>query len=291
MQNREWNLIDFHGKFLEDYMKWSVAHPEEAAREEDSDAHYYDMYADWLNTPKDWLGGVSPRGYFAEIQDAPMLVSAFMEYILQEMEVPDPLAERLVAEAEAVYPIFLHILMEDAPQEDISPEELQQIRAEILPLIGEMHKPHPYLRYIALLEGQTEETALAEELAEALMETGTKYFSQMLAAYARADGYARMAFLDLFSRMPGEDKAFFLLRDALEEPDADVAFLADCLGRLGDPRAVEAMKKVLYRPGLAYYQFKELKNAIEELSGEELEEMDFSGDALYEYLKEDHDAE
>ena len=144
MQNREWNLIDFHGKFLEDYMKWSVAHPEEAAREEDSDAHYYDMYADWLDTPKDWLGGVSPRGYFAEMQDAPMLVSAFMEYILQEMEVPDPLVERLVAEADTVYPIFLNILMEDAPQEDISPEELQQIRAEILPLIGEMHKPHPY---------------------------------------------------------------------------------------------------------------------------------------------------
>ena len=64
MQNREWNLIDFHGKFLEDYMKWSVAHPEEAAREEDSDAHYYDMYADWLDTPKDWLGGASPRGIF-----------------------------------------------------------------------------------------------------------------------------------------------------------------------------------------------------------------------------------
>ena len=27
------------------------------------------------------------------------------------------------------------------------------------------------------------------------------------------------------------------------------------------------------------------------VTSEELEEMDFSGDALYEYLKEDHDAE
>lgn len=293
MQKREWNLIDFHAKFTEEYMQWCLQHQEQLQGEaEDTDTLYYEMYEQWLEQPKNWLDGASPRGYFAEMQDAPMLVSAFMEYILQEMDVPDPLLERLLEERESVYPIFLNILMErETGQEDISLEELQEIRAQIIPLIGEMHKPHPYLRYIELLQAQEEDTALAEQLTEALLDVCTAYVPQLREAYDHAGHYGRMAILDLFSHMPGEEEAYDLLSSQLEDPEADIAFLADCLGRLGDARAVDALKEVAYRPGLQYYEFKEVKNAIEELCGEEIEDMDFSGDALYDYLKDEYDSE
>ena len=293
MQKKEWNLIDFHAKFTEEYMQWCLQHQQQLSQDEaDTDDLYYEMYAEWLDQPKDWLNGASPRSYFADMREAPMLVSAFMEYILQEMEVPDPLIERLVQEKDAVYPIFLNILMEQScSQEDISEEELLEVRAQIIPLLGEMHKPHPYIRYIQLLQEQQEDTALAEELTEALMEVCTAYMPQLKEAYDNAMGYAKLAILDLFSRMKGAEEAYDLLVDELNRPGADIAFLANCLGRLGDARAVEALKELLYRPEIQYYEFKEVKNAIEELSGEEIEEMDFSGDPLYDYLKGEHESE
>ncbi len=295
MQKKEWNLIDFHAKFTEEYMQWCLQHQQQLQKDEtDTDDLYYEMYEAWLDQEKEWLGGASPRGYFADMQEAPMLVSAFMEYIFQEMEVPDPLIERLVQEKDAVYPIFLNILMEQPcaqEDEEISEEELREVRAQIISLIGEMHKPHPYIRYIQLLREQQEDTALAEELTEALMEVCAAYMPQLKDAYGSAEGYARMAFLDLFSRMKGEEEAYSLLMDELKKPEADIAFLANCLGRLGDVRAVEALRELLYRPEIQYYEFKEVKNAIEELSGEEIEEMDFPGDPLYDYLKGEYESE
>ena len=292
MRQNEWNLIDFHAKFTEEYMQWCVEHQERLQKDDaDTDALFYEMYIRWLDEPKAWLEGASPRGYFTEMQDAAMLVSAFMEYILHDMEVPDPLAERLVEEADAVYPIFLNILMDDHEQQDMSAEQLDEIRAQVLPLIGEMHKPHPYVRYIQLLSVREEEDALGEQLTEALMEVADQYSNQLVQAYAYADGYGRTALLDLFSRMYGEQKALRILTDALEEPDADIVFLAGCLGRLGDPRGAEALKKLVHKPGLDYFAFKEIQNAVDELTGEQLEEQDFSGDALYEYLKGEYDEE
>ncbi len=285
MSQNQWELIDFQAKFTEEYMQWCLNHQEELKDQEtDIDALYYEMYGKWLEKPADWLGGVSPQDYFLGMRDVRMLVSAFIEYILKDIEVPDPLLEQLFRRAEEVYPIFLNILMEKQSPE-ITDEQLRQIQAQIIPLIGKMHKPHPYTRYIELLQTQQEDNALAEQLTEALMDVVKSYLPQLLNSYDKTNGYARMALLDLLSYASGENKVYSLFIEALKEPEADIAFLAGCLGRLGDIRAVDKMKKLIYRPKLQYYQFKEIKNAIEELSGEEIEEMDFSGDVLYEYLK------
>ena len=54
MQRKEWNLIDFHAKFTEEYMQWCLQHQQQLAQDEaDTDDLYYEMYAEWLDQPKD----------------------------------------------------------------------------------------------------------------------------------------------------------------------------------------------------------------------------------------------
>ena len=88
-------LIDFHAKFMEDYLKWAAENPE-IANDEDrmEDDLFYSMYDTWLQAPKSWIGGMSPNEYFEAIADPQMLVSAMIAYIVEEVPLPDPLIEQ-----------------------------------------------------------------------------------------------------------------------------------------------------------------------------------------------------
>ena len=78
--------------------------------------------------------------------------------------------------------------------------------------------------------------------------------------------------------------ALEILLEEFEAPEADLAFLAECLGRLGDEGALDSLRRAIADDGIQYYEFRELRNAIEAISGQEVPERDFSGDALYDYL-------
>ena len=103
-------------------------------------------------------------------------------------------------------------------------------------------------------------------------------------AYATAQGYAKKCLLDLISYYSGDPKALEILLEEFEAPEADLAFLAECLGRLGDEGAPDSLRRAIADDGIQYYEFRELRNAIEAISGQEVPERDFSGDALYDYL-------
>ena len=81
----------------------------------------------------------------------------------------------------------------------------------------------------------------------------------------------------------GEAKLEILLEE-FSAPEADLAFLAECLGRLGDEGALDSLRAAIADDSIEYYEFRELRNAIEAIGGEEIPDRDFSGDALYDYL-------
>ena len=57
------------------------------------------------------------------------------------------------------------------------------------------------------------------------------------------------------------------------------------LGKLGDPRAVDALKSFLTMTDLGYLDYIELRNAVEELGGDPGEERTFYGDPDYEAMR------
>ena len=179
--------------------------------------------------------------------------------------------------------MLCHILFANESQ-DMEQEELLDVQAGVISLLTEMELPHPLERYAEKLIHLEEDCAYAEEAAEALGDAGEEAREILLKAYPASRGYGRKCFIDLLSSLTPSDDIREILLDEFAKPDADRAFLAECLGRYGDPAALPALRRAMEEPGMEYYVFLELKNAVEQLSGEEIEDRDFSGDKLYDLL-------
>lgn len=279
----ELQLIDFQARFTQDYFSWCKDHPEILEDEEKADDLYFDMLEGWLDQPMKWLGGKSPNAYFDAVKEPEMLVSMLIEYEKAEIELPDPLFRRLLEEKEKVYPMLCHILFANESQ-DMEREELLDVQAGVISLLTEMELPHPLERYAEKLIHLEEDCAYAEEAAEALGDAGEEAREILLKAYPASRGYGRKCFIDLLSSLSPSDDIREILLDEFAKPDADRAFLAECLGRYGDPAALPVLRRAMEEPELEYYVFLELKNAAEQLSGEEIADRDFSGDKLYDLL-------
>ena len=74
--------------------------------------------------------------------------------------------------------------------------------------------------------------------------------------------------------------------DMLKNCPEERAFAARLLGRYGDERAVGPLKALLAATDISYYEYMELRNAVEALGGEVVREREFYGDPDYEYLRE-----
>lgn len=278
-------VIDFNARFMQDYMQWCQEQEGQEEAQEQMEDQFYELYESWMESPKQWLEGKSPEQYFQEIGDPQMYVSVVIEYVLEEVELPDPLLHCLEEQKKEIYPILLGILNAQKPEDfQLTAEQLLEVQGHAVSLIQQLNLQHPYAQYLKILRELTEECLFAEEATQALAQAGQALKDQVYEAYATAQGYAKKCLLDLISYYSGDPKALEILLEEFEAPEADLAFLAECLGRLGDEGALDSLRRAIADDGIQYYEFRELRNAIEAISGQEVPERDFSGDALYDYL-------
>ena len=286
----EMQVIDFHARFMEDFMKWCQEHQEIANDEGKMDDVFFDMYEAWMDSPKKWLDGQTPRGVFEAVDDPRMLVSALVAYVKEDVELPDPLVDCILEKKQEVYPILYQMLFADEPgDEEMSKDELLDVQAHAISLISEMQMDHPLPRYLEIIQTLEEDCEYAEHAIEALEQAGDAIKEELLACYSNAQGFAKACAIELLSRLTGDERIFAILMDELRADDMSLQFVASCLERFGDERALPALRELLGDPGICYSEFVELKNAVESLSGEEVEERDFTGDAVYDYLAQERE--
>ena len=88
--------------------------------------------------------------------------------------------------------------------------------------------------------------------------------------------------MDILSYYPGHEEIYLRLISHLYQAD-DVGLYAKLIGRYDDERAIDVLKGFLaeYEPN--YYEFLELRAAIERLGGEidDMKDEDFADDPLY----------
>ena len=281
----EIKLIDFNGRFRRDYLNWCTKHQDIANDEKRIDELFYTMYTEWFKRPKAWLQGKTPNEYFQEIGDGRMYVSMMIEYIKEDLELPDPLIECMEERKEEIYPIIKNILFADR-EEDISEEALEEVQSHIISLIAEMDLEHPYRRYIEFLRSKTEESSLLDEASYALLECDElgEYKAILLDAYRVSAGYGKLCILDILSEFEGDQEIYEILTEEFQQEDADKGFLAGCLGKLGMAQAIPMLEEELARDDIEYILYRELREAVEMLGGDEIEERDFSGDRDYDFL-------
>ena len=122
------------------------------------------------------------------------------------------------------------------------------------------------------------------EAYEYLSEDCEEAVEDMLAAFYAADGDTGKMLIEILSRYKGDPAIYMGLVSYLYKGE-DVALFARLLGSYGDERAIDLLKSFAEEYELDYHEYMEVRNAVEQLGGDWVDDKDYSDDPFYRYLK------
>ncbi|MBR6809704.1 MAG: hypothetical protein IKM64_05420 [Clostridia bacterium] len=253
--------INFDKEFERFMMAYVKEHGKEYKNYDAIEAAMPDIYALFLDTPANWLGGKKPGEYFDQFDNARQLVNWMEDYIKQRIPVPDMLMNRISELGKEAEDALMNLLRKErAPREAVM---------QAMTLLREIESTAPMAYYIDLqLQRREGEDELADNALESLSDMGEEAVPAMREALEGANSEGKVALLTLLCNYPGDENVFQTALNLFMMMPEQVAVLADCLCKLGDERALPALKKVAGSEETPYLDYIELRNAIEALGGE-----------------------
>lgn len=262
-------------RFMMDYVK---EHGKEYKNYDAIEAAMPEIYETFLETPAVWLAGAAPGVYFRQFDNPRQLVNWMEDYLKQRIPVPDMLMNRISELGRQAEEALMNLLRKERPN--------REAQMDAITLLREIESTLPMELYI-LWQAQRgeDEDELADNALESLSSMGESAVPAMRAALETATAAGQEALLTLLAHYPGDEKVFeTAMALFLSRPDR-VAILADCLAKLGDERALDALKKRAASEETPYLDYIELRNAIEALGGDAPEREFDAEDPAYEAMR------
>jgi HEAT repeat protein len=270
--------INFDREFERYVGAWMKEHAKEYRNYDEMEAAMPDVYADFLDTPVNWLSGAKPGEYFAQFDNALHLVNWMEDYFKQRIPVPDMLLNRITELGEASEEALLHFL-----RKENATREMRMAAVTLLREIGSAGALEEYVQWQC--DRQEGEDELADNALESLAALGDKAVPAMRDRLSAASPDGQEAMLTLLCHYPGDENVFETAMRLFDARPDRAAVLADCLGKLGDERAIEPLKALAASEETPYLDYIELRSAIEALGGE-CPERDFDAeDPAYEAMR------
>ena len=270
--------INFDKEFERYVTVWMKEHAKEYKNYDAMEAAMPDVYDAFLDTPVNWLAGAKPGEYFGQFDNARQLVNWMEDYFKQRIPVPDMLLNRISELGLAAEEALLALLGKE--------RATQEMKMAAVTLLREIDSAAAMDQYIAWQTARQEgEDELADNALESLSSLGEKAVDAMRAALPAATPDGQEALLTLLSNYPGDENVFQTALTLLKIRRDRVAVLADCLGRLGDERALPELKALAASEETPYLDYIELRSAIEALGGDAPEREFDAEDPAYEAMR------
>lgn len=270
--------IDFDKQFERYTRSWMEKNAEKYKNNMDViEAMMPDVYMEFLEKEAAWLDGLSPMAYFAQYDDAQMLVDWMCAYYEQGVPVPDLLLERITDLGEDAERALCALPFGEGVLHEAALTAISLLRElDSAALVKE------YIEFIAALEEPDEK---GDMCAESLESMGYAVVEPMLDALDHATQTGRDIFADILSNYPGEDRIFDLLMERFAYCEDRRALFASYLAKFGDDRALPALIEAAQDDAVNYLDYVEIVSAIDALGGDRPPEREFTGDPYYESLK------
>ena len=270
--------INFDKEFERYVGAWMKENAKKYRNYDEMEAAMPDVYARFLDTPVNWLSGAKPGEYFSQFDNARQLVNWMEDYFKQRIPVPDMLLNRIAELGLAAEEPLMALLKKE--------RATQEIRMAAITLLREIDSIAPMEYYIGLQAIRQEgEDELADNALDSLASMGERAVQAMRGAMPLASPDGQEAMLTVLSDFPGDEGVFQTALSLLRSRRDRVAVLADCLGKLGDERAIEPLKALAASEETPYLDYIELRSAIEALGGD-APERDFDAeDPAYEAMR------
>ena len=237
------------------------------------------LYAEWADAPCAALEGCSPRAWFARLDTPEALVETLTAYARADMEPPELLLDRFF-DVGAICAAPLEALARNAG-------ESAALRAQALDLLNGLDEARAVRVATDAVLAAQESDAFCELAAEILASrVDADVAARLLDGYDAAPDFARTLILETLCNFPGDARVYERMLEMLKNRPEQRADAARLLGRYGDARAIEPLKALLDLTDIGYYEYMEVRNAVEALGGEVENEREFYGDPDYEYLRE-----
>ncbi len=270
--------VNFDKEFERYVGAWMKEHAREYRNYDEMEAAMPEVYEAFLNTPVNWLGGARPGEYFGQFDNAHQLVNWMEDYFKQRIPVPDMLLNRIAELGLAAEEALMNLLKKE--------RATQEIRMTAINLLREIDSAAPMEYYIGLQAvRREEEDELADNALESLASLGDRAVPAMRAALPLASPDGQEAMLTVLSGYPGDEDVFQTALSILHTRRDRMAILADCLGKLGDERALPSLIALAASEDTPYLDYIELRSAIEALGGDAPERSFDAEDPAYEAMR------
>lgn len=267
--------INFDDHFADFTSQWLKDHSKEYRNYEAMEEDMPRVYMTFLNTPAKWLDGVTPGAYFTQYEDAKDLVDWLNEYCERGIPVPDLLLDQIQTVGKPCEKRLLALLKDE--------NATDEAKMTAVGLLREMGSDLPKMLYIGWQLERADKDELCDNALESLGEMGRCAVQPMLEALPHANAAGQEALLDVLANYPGNEQVFQLALRLFRENPVRRALFASYLGKLGDDRALPDLMAAAKDDNVAYLDFIELRNAIEELGGT-APEREFDEDPTYDAL-------
>ena len=236
-----------------------------------------DIYEAYLQQPSRDFEGLTPIAYFAQFEDAGVLIDWLCEYDRQNVPVPDLLLDRIVELGKASEPLLVQIVGNSGAR--------TELRMTAGSMLQEMESTAPEKMYIKGIVQAKDPQDILEMYAESLTNMGETVVEDMISALAQAEEAGKDLFADILSNYPGHAEVLELLLNRFDKHPENRALYASYLAKYGDEAALSQLYAAAADQRINYLDYIEVVNAIEALGGEKPADREFAGDPYYESLK------
>ena len=269
-------IIDFDKKFFEFARKWVAAHP--GLTEKQIDESYNRMMEEWLSEKADWLEGDTPEHYFERYSDPEQLLDLMKGYSKANVNLPEPLYRRIVDLGEGCAEGLTAIAAEEA--------NAVSLRAEAMGMLRDMGSRCVDDLLVRLVTEAEDGDELSEMAADILSGMDAAIAKRLMDAYDGASDYARTLIMDVCVNFPGDERVYDALVWRLKNLPEQRALHASYLAKLGDERALDVLQDMLKLFDLSYFDYIEIRDAVEALGGDVQDDRTFYGDPDYEAMRD-----
>lgn len=270
--------INFDREFERYLSEWMKENRKKYRTYDEMEEAVPQVYAAFLDTPVNWLGGMKPGEFFSQFDQPKKLVNWMEDYFKQRIPAPDMLLNRIAELGLASEEALMALLQKEA-----ATREIKMAAVTLLREIGSAAPVDMYVSWQARRSGEEDE--LADNALESLDALGEKAVEAMRRALPDATPDGQEALISLLANFPGDENVFQTALALFSARRDRAAVLADSLGKLGDERALPALKALAASVETPYLDYIELRSAIEALGGD-APERDFDAeDPAYEALR------
>lgn len=250
-------MIDIDGLF-EMFFKKYLTENLGKMTEEEIENRIPELYVSFGKEPNEKLGGKSPEEYFKTFSDDE-LIDVLKESIESKTDVSSFLCDEIEARGGLTDNLCKLII---TCRDD-------ELATYCVNMLGKDIQNNYLESFIDIVADGNAGESVTESLTELLRDNGDKVKEKIITAYFDNKKSSKKGnFVEIMSRMSPDDRIFDILCEELKSDEKNLSLNAAYIARYGDDRALPVLEELIKKDGLGYYDFKELKNAIEELGGE-----------------------